>query len=68
MNYELIRNNTPPVVIPKEARAQYLAFLAENNVSGLAQFFEVLSGEEQRRIERFAEPTPQLQQKPLLEP
>lgn len=68
VNYELIRNNTPPVVIPKETRAQYLAFLAENNVGGLAQFFKELSNEEQRRIERFTEPTLHLQQKPPLEP
>lgn len=68
VNYELIRNNTPPVVIPKETRAQYLAFLAENNVGGLAQFFKELSSEEQRRIERFTKPTLQPQQKPPLEP
>lgn len=68
VNYELIRNNIPPVVIPKETRAQYLAFLAENNVGGLAQFFEALSAEEQVRIERFASPSQQLQQEPPLEP
>lgn len=68
VNYELIRNNTPPVVIPKATRAQYLAFLAENNVGGLAQFFKELSDEEQRRIERFTKLTLQPQQKPPLEP
>lgn len=68
VNYELIRNNIPPVVIPKETRAQYLAFLAENNVGGLAQFFEALSREEQLRIDRFAEPNQQLRQEPPLAP
>lgn len=68
VNYELIRNNIPPVVIPKETRAQYLAFLAESNVGGMARFFDALSAEEKLRIDRFAEPGQQLRQEPPLEP
>lgn len=53
MNYELLRQNLPPVVIVKDARAEYLAMLAGEDIKALAQFIRELSEKERERIRIF---------------
>ena len=54
LNFELIRNNMPPIVIPKDDRTKYFGMLAEQNSQELAGFFKELCQEEQKRIEALA--------------
>ena len=53
LNYELLKNNIPPVVISKEDRVKYFEFLKNNDSTGLAEWLRSLSTEEQERIEKF---------------
>lgn len=50
LNYELLKNNLAPVVIPKDQRNDYFKILENNDSAGLAQFLEELSRQEQQRI------------------
>ena len=53
LNYELLKNNIPPVVISKEERVKYFEFLRNNDSTGLAEWLKELSTEEKERIEKF---------------
>ena len=53
LNYELLKNNIPPVVISKEDRVKYFEFLKNNDSTGLAEWLKTLSTEEKERIEKF---------------
>ena len=53
INYELIKNDIPPVVITKEDRVKYFEFIRNNDSSGLAEWFKELSNNEKERIEKF---------------
>ena len=53
LNYELIKNNLPPVVIEKEDRVKYFEFLRNNDSTGFAEWLKELSNREQERIEKF---------------
>ena len=53
LNYELLKNNIPPVVISKEDRVTYFEILKNNDSTGLAEWLRSLSTEEQERIEKF---------------
>ncbi len=53
INYELLKNNIAPIVIPKEKRSEYFEYLRTLNVEGLSKFIENLSKEEQIRINKF---------------
>ena len=53
LNYELLKNNIPPVVIIKEDRVKYFEFLKNNDSTGLAEWLRDLSAEEKERIEKF---------------
>ncbi len=53
MNYELIKNDIPPVVITKEDRVKYFEFIRKNDSSGLTKWFKELSNNEKERIEKF---------------
>lgn len=53
MNYELLKNNLPPVVIPKEERTAYFAMLANGDVTVLSDYLEQLSQSEMQRIQTF---------------
>ncbi|MBR2290044.1 MAG: Fic family protein [Clostridia bacterium] len=53
LNYELLKNNIPPVVISKEERVKYFEFLSANNGTGLAQWLKELSKDEEERIKKF---------------
>ena len=54
LTYELLKNNLPTVVISKEDRVKYFEFLRNNDILGLAKWFNVLSNEELKRMEKFA--------------
>lgn len=53
LTYELLKNNLPTVVISKEDRVKYFEFLRNNDILGLAKWFNVLSNEELKRMEKF---------------
>lgn len=54
LNFELLRNNMPPIVIPKDDRVKYFGMLAAQNSQELAGFFKELCKEEEQRIEALA--------------
>lgn len=53
LNYELLKNNIPPVVISKEERVKYFEFLRNNDSTGLAEWLRNLSTNEKERMEKF---------------
>lgn len=53
INFELLKNNIPPIVIPKEGRTEYFEFLRNKDVEGFANFLRTLSKKEKERIEFF---------------
>ena len=53
LNYELIKNNLPPVVISKDDRVKYFEFLKNDEIIGLAEWLKDLSNQENERMEKF---------------
>ena len=53
LNYELLKNNLPPVVVAKEDRVKYFEFLRNNDITGLAKWMKELSTREEERMEKF---------------
>ena len=53
LNYELLKNDIPPVIISKEDRVEYFEFLKNNDSTGLAECLRSLSTEEKERMEKF---------------
>ena len=53
LNYELIKNNLPPVVISKDDRVKYFEFLKNDDIMGLAEWLRDLSNQEKERMEKF---------------
>ena len=53
INYELLKNDLPPVVIAKEDRVKYFEFLRNNDSNGLAEWLKDLSIREKERMEKF---------------
>ena len=53
INYELLKNDLPPVVIAKEDRVKYFEFLRNNDSNGLAEWLKYLSTREEERMEKF---------------
>ena len=53
LNYELLKNNLPPVVISKEDRIKYFEFLRNDDSIGLAEWLKELSTAEKERMEKF---------------
>lgn len=53
LNYELLKNDIPPIVISKEDRVKYFEFLRNNDSTGLAEWLRGLSTEEKERMEKF---------------
>ena len=53
INYELLKNNLPPVVIAKEDRVKYFEFLRNNDSNGFAEWLKELSTREEERMKRF---------------
>ena len=55
INYELLKNNLPPVVIAKESRVKYFEFLRDNNSTNLAKWLNELSTNEKERMKIFGD-------------
>lgn len=53
INYELLKNNLPPVVIAKEDRTKYYEFLRNNDSNELSKWLKKLSTQEKERMEKF---------------
>ena len=53
INYELLKNDIPPVVILKEDRVKYFEFLKNDDCNGLAEWLKELVNKEKERIEKF---------------
>ena len=53
INYELLKNNLPPVVIAKEDRVKYFEFLRNNDSNNLAKWLKYLSIKEEERMKKF---------------
>ena len=53
LNYELLKNNLPPVVISKEDRVKYFEFLRNNNTNEFSEWLKQLSLEEKDRLIKF---------------
>lgn len=53
INFELLKNNIPPIVIPKEERTKYFEFLRNKDIEGLANWLRTLSEKEKDRLEFF---------------
>ncbi len=53
LNYELLKNNLPPVVIAKEDRVKYFEFLTNNDITSLAEWLKELSIKEENRMKKF---------------
>lgn len=53
LNYELLKNNLPPVVISKDDRVKYFEFLRNNDITGFAEWLKDLSTREKERINKF---------------
>ena len=53
INYELLKNNLPPVVISKEDRVKYFEFLKNNDSNRLAEWLKILSTREEERMKKF---------------
>ena len=53
INYELIKNDLPPVVISKDDRVKYFELIRNNDITDLAEWFKELSNIEKDRIYKF---------------
>ena len=53
INYELLKNNLPSVVITKEDRVKYFEFLRNSDSNGLAEWLKELSAREEERMKKF---------------
>ncbi len=53
INYELLKNDLPPVVIAKEDRVKYFELLRNNDTKVLAEWLKELSTREEERMEKF---------------
>ena len=53
LNYELLKNNLPPVVISKDDRVKYFELLRNEDSLNLANWLKELSDEEKERIAKF---------------
>lgn len=58
INYEMLKNNLPPVIIPAEERTKYFKMLADVDEKGLSEFFMELSHNEKQRLKQFGYETP----------
>ncbi len=53
MNYELIKNNLPPVVISKDDRVKYFEFLRNEDYKKFSIWLKELSNSEKERMKKF---------------
>lgn len=53
INYELIKNDLPPIVISKDDRVKYFELIRNNDIINLAEWFKELANIEKDRINKF---------------
>ena len=53
LNYELIKNDLPPIVITKEDRVKYFEYLRKNDNIGFAEWLKELNMNEKERMKKF---------------
>lgn len=53
INYELLKNNLPPIVISKDDRIKYFEFLRNNDIVGFTNMIKELSEQEIERLKIF---------------
>ena len=53
INLELLKNNLPPVIVPKEERAKYFELIAKRDYKALSEYFSELSKLETERLKQF---------------
>ena len=53
INFELLKNDLPPVIIAKEDRVKYFELLKNNDSTDLAKWLKELSIEEETRMKKF---------------
>ena len=53
LNYSLLQQGFPPLIIEKETKAQYIEFLGNQDVDGFVQFGKALLDKEQKRMQAF---------------
>jgi Fic family protein len=54
INFELLKNNIAPAIIPVEDRSKYFEFLQKSDSAGFAEYLEGLSKVEMQRIEKLS--------------
>ena len=53
LNYELLKNNLPPLVIAKEDRVKYFEFIRNEDIIGFVEWLKDLSSDEIERMNKF---------------
>lgn len=53
LNYSLLQQGFPPLIIEKETKAQYIEFLGNQDVYGFVRFAKETLKKEQRRMQGF---------------
>ena len=53
LNYFLLQQGFPPLIIEKETKAQYIEFLGNQDIDGFVQFAKALLDKEQKRMQAF---------------
>lgn len=53
LNYSLLQQGFPPLIIEKETKAQYIEFLGNQDVDGFVQFGKALLDKEEKRMKAF---------------
>ena len=53
MNYSLLQEGFPPLIIEKETKATYVELLAKQDVSGFLSFAKEILAKEQKRMQAF---------------
>lgn len=53
MVYSLLQEGFPLIIIKKETKAQYIEFLANQDVDGFLQFAKEILDKEQKRLQAF---------------
>lgn len=53
INYELLKNNLPPIVIKKEDRVKYFEYIKNDDINGLVEWIKELINIEIERLKTF---------------
>ena len=53
MNYSLLQEGFPPLIIEKETKATYIELLAKQDLNGFMSFANEILFKEQRRMQYF---------------